>query len=135
MSHYYKNDEIKSPLAKARGTGSAKSGSHHWWMMKISSLALIPLTLWFFLSILHLIATGAGYASVLEWLATPYIAVIMVVFLSVNFYHAAIGGQEVILDYIPNKKVKIPLLILFNFICFIAAVLGIASVLFIAFGG
>ena len=134
MSPTYKTD-LENPLAKARGTGSAKSGAHHWWMMKLTSLALIPLMLWFFFSIMNLIATGASYSAALEWVSTPYIAVILVVFLAVNFYHAAIGGQEIIIDYVHHKMFKIPTLILFHFMCFIAGITGIAAVLFIAFGG
>ncbi len=135
MSHYYKNNNIQAPLAKAKGMGSAKTGSHHWWMMKLTSIALIPLMLWFFFSIMDLIATGASYAAATEWVSTPYVAVILVIFLGINFYHAAIGGQEIILDYVPNKKIKIPSLIFFHFSCFAGGVTGIAAVLFIAFGG
>lgn len=134
MSHSYNKQDLEAPLAKAHGMGSAKSGSHHWWMMKLTSLALIPLTLWFFLEIMNLIATGASFEAVTQWLSKPYVAVLMILFLAVNFYHAAMGGQEIILDYLPNKKIKVPSLILFHFGCFAAGIAGIASVIFIVFG-
>ena len=135
MSHYYNNNEMKSPLARARGLGSGHCGSHHWWAMKLTALALVPLLLWFFYSIMNLITTGASYTAVIQWISTPYVAVLMVIFLGVNFYHAALGKQEVIMDYIPNKKIKTSLLILSNFACFVAAAIGISAVLFITFGG
>lgn len=134
MSHSYNKQNLENPLAKAHGMGSAKSGSGHWWMMKISALALIPLMLWFFSEIMTLIAAGASYSNALYWISKPYVAVLMVLFFAVNFYHAALGAQEIILDYIPNKKIKVASLILLNFGCFAAAVAGISAVLFIAFG-
>jgi succinate dehydrogenase / fumarate reductase membrane anchor subunit len=124
---------IQSPLAKARGHGSAKTGADHWWMIKVSSIVLIPLTLWFFISMMQFISTGAAYDDVIAWLQKPYVTGLMIAFLAVNFYHAAIGGVEVIMDYV-NHKLALPIaIILYKSACAAGGLAAILSVLYIAF--
>lgn len=124
---------IKTPLARARGLGSAKSGVHHWWLVKATAVVLIPLTLWFFFSVLCLIAQGADYAAALAWVQKPYNALLLSIFLGMNFYHAALGGQEVIIDYIPSHKIQIPVGFLYRAICYSFGILSVFSVLYITF--
>lgn len=124
---------IKTPLARARGLGSAKSGVHHWRLVKATAVVLIPLTLWFFFSVLCLIAQGADYAAALEWVQKPYNALLLSIFLGMNFYHAALGGQEVIIDYIPSHKIQIPVGFLYRAICYSFGILSVFSVLYITF--
>ncbi len=129
----FKGNTITSPLAKARGHGSAKSGTHHWWMIKVTSIILIPLTLWFFLSVVHLIATGAGYADAINWIRKPVVTGLMIAFLAVNFYHAAIGGLEIIIDYVHQRFAQVLAIILYYIVCTAGGLAGIIAVLYIAF--
>lgn len=124
---------MKSDLARARGLGSAKTGTHHWWLVKATAVILIPLTLWFLASLLHLVAQGADYAAALEWLRKPYNALPLVVLLGVNFYHAGIAGQEIIIDYVPNHKVQIPAALTYRLICYGFGILSVFAVLYITF--
>jgi succinate dehydrogenase / fumarate reductase membrane anchor subunit len=126
-------NKISSPLAKARGHGSAKTGTDHWWMIKVTSVLLIPLTLWFFVSLMNLIATGAAYADVILWLQKPYVTGLMIAFLIVNFYHAAIGGVEIIIDYVHHRFCQVCTIILYNTVCAAAGLAGVIAVLYIAF--
>ncbi|HEY1097054.1 MAG TPA: succinate dehydrogenase, hydrophobic membrane anchor protein [Alphaproteobacteria bacterium] len=125
--------KIASPLAKARGHGSAKSGTEHWWMVKVTSVILIPLTLWFFLNLMCLISTGAVYEDVIAWIQKPYVTGLMIAFLAVNFYHAAIGGVEVILDYVSHRGAQVASIMLYNILCAAGGLASIIAVLYIAF--
>ncbi len=130
---YPKPGEIKTDLGRARGMGSAKSGTHHWWLMKVTALALIPLTLWFLQSfIFDVAAAGGDFNTALEWIKKPYHSFPLAILLVVNFYHAELGGQEIILDYV-HGKAQIPTLILYKFFCYGLAALSVYSVLYITF--
>ncbi|MGR9117413.1 MAG: succinate dehydrogenase, hydrophobic membrane anchor protein [Gammaproteobacteria bacterium] len=97
--------EYRTPLSKARGLGSAKSGTVHWWFQRLTAAALIPLTLWliFFLnSSLH-----APYQETVAWLAAPLNSVCLVTWILASFYHAALGVQVVIEDYVSGEGLKI----------------------------
>lgn len=126
-------DHMLSPLARARGHGSAHSGTHHWWLVKATALVLIPLTLWFFFSVLCLVGGQADYAVALSWVQKPYNALLMILFLGALFYHAALAGQEIIIDYVPSTKIRIPLAFLYRVFCYASGILGIFSVLYITF--
>lgn len=126
-------NKIQTSLGRARGHGSSKSGTHHWWLVKVTSVALIPLTLWFFYAALHLVAQGGDYGSTLLWIQKPYNAFLLCLFLGTNFYHTSLGGQEVIVDYVHNHKVQIPALLAFKLFCFTLGALSIFSVLYITF--
>jgi succinate dehydrogenase / fumarate reductase membrane anchor subunit len=126
-------NKIQTPIARAKGDGSAHSGAHHWLLVKITAVALIPLTLWFFFSLLCLIAKGATYDMSLAWVKLPYNAFLLAVFLAVNFYHAGIAGQEIIVDYVPKAKFQIPAVTLYKFFCYGVAMLSVFSVLYITF--
>jgi succinate dehydrogenase / fumarate reductase membrane anchor subunit len=95
----------RSPLAKVRGLGSAKAGTAHWWMQRVSAVALIPLLVWL-LTFLDL-SMNAPYRQTVDWLASPLNSVCMVTWVLAVFYHAALGLQVVIEDYIAAEGVKI----------------------------
>ncbi len=129
----YPDHHIKSPLARARGTGSAKSGTHHWWVVKVSAVALIPLSLWFLFSLLNLLSTDVSYQAALAWVQKPYNSLLLCIFLGMNFYHAGVAGQEIIVDYVPNHKIQISATVLYRFICYGLGILSVFSVLYITF--
>jgi succinate dehydrogenase / fumarate reductase membrane anchor subunit len=97
--------EFRTPLAKARGLGSAKAGTTHWWMQRVTSAALIPLTLW--IIIFLDLSLNAPYQETLEWLTSPFNTVCLVAWIIGGFYHAALGLQVVIEDYIAADGPKI----------------------------
>ncbi len=98
---------LRTPVAHARGLGSAKEGLHHWWVQRISAVALIPLTIWFVASVVGLV--GADHAAVSAWLANPVVAVVMALLVSAAMYHAQLGMQVVYEDYIHTHWLKIAL--------------------------
>jgi succinate dehydrogenase / fumarate reductase membrane anchor subunit len=124
---------LRSPLGRAVGLGSAKEGVGHWWAQRLTAVALVPLSLWFVTSVIAL--AGADHGVVVAWLANPLSAIIMVLLIGATFYHAALGVQVVIEDYVHAEGVKFAALVLNNLICFALAVAGIFAVLKIAFGG
>ena len=112
---------LRSPLGRVRGMGSAKGGTHHWWMQRITSIALLPLSIWLIFSLAGL--AGAEYAVVLEWIGNTFNAVLLLAFLTAAFHHAASGLQVVIEDYIRGDLQR------FALIC---AVNGLAILLWLA---
>lgn len=121
---------LRSPLGRARGLGSAKDGVHHFWVQRLTALALIPLTLWFVFSIARL--SSGSYDAVLWWVSAPSVAVVLVLFLVAMFYHAMLGVQVVIEDYVGHEGWKLTLLIASKFGLTLAAVSGIFAVLKVA---
>ena len=89
---------LRTPLAKARGLGSAKDGTHHFWLQRLTAVALIPLTVWFALSIASL--ATAGQAEALAWMKSPVTATLMLSFIMAGFWHMKLGLQVVIEDYV-----------------------------------
>ena len=97
--------DYRSPLAQVRGLGSAKAGTSHWWMQRVSAVALIPLSFW--LIIFLNLSLKAPYQQTVEWLASPLNTLGMVAWVLAVFYHAALGLHVVIEDYIAAEGVKI----------------------------
>jgi succinate dehydrogenase / fumarate reductase membrane anchor subunit len=124
---------MRSPLGRALGLGPAKEGVEHWWMQRLTAVALVPLALWFVASVIAL--AGADHVKVVEWLSSPLAAILMLLLIGATFYHAALGLQVVIEDYIHGEGAKFAALVLNKLICFALAVAGIFAVLKIAFGG
>jgi succinate dehydrogenase / fumarate reductase membrane anchor subunit len=123
---------MRSPLGRVYGLGSAREGTGEWWAMRLSSLALIPLSLWWVVAIIS--HTGADYGDFRHWVASPVPAILLILTVAVTFYHLAHGVQAVIEDYIHTEAVKVAALIAVKFGSVVFAVAGIFSVLRIAFG-
>ncbi|NNG05801.1 MAG: succinate dehydrogenase, hydrophobic membrane anchor protein [Inquilinus sp.] len=96
---------LRTPLSRARGLGSAKDGTHHWWIQRITAIALVPLSLWFVASMVGL--AGADHAAVTAWLAHPAVAVLMVLLVAATLHHAQLGLQTMYEDYIHLHWLKI----------------------------
>jgi len=97
--------EYRTPLSRARGLGSAKSGTGHWWMQRVTAAALIPLSFWL-IKFLGLSLT-APYQQTVDWLTAPVNTVCIVAWVMAAFYHAALGLQVVIEDYIAAEGLKV----------------------------
>jgi len=121
---------MKTPIAKVRGLGSAGNGTHHWWMQKLTALALIPLTIWFVASIVQM--TGADYRTVMTWMASPVSATLMLIFMITGLYHLKLGLQVVVEDYIHREGLKMALQITILFGCILLAVVSVFSILKVA---
>lgn len=98
-------DIMRSPLARARGLGSARAGAKHWWMQRITAIALVPLTLWFLCAMVRMI--GATRDDVVSWMAGPLPIVLMIALIIATFHHAQAGLQVVIEDYVHHDWLRI----------------------------
>jgi len=121
---------MRSPLGRAVGLGSAKEGVEHWWLQRITAVALVPLSLWFVIAIIRLV--GADIDSVRDWVGNPLPAIMLILLLIATFYHASLGLQVVIEDYVHAELVKLGLVIIVRLACFALAVAGIFAVLSMA---
>jgi succinate dehydrogenase / fumarate reductase, membrane anchor subunit len=123
---------MRSPLGRAVGLGSAKGGVDHWWAQRITAVALVPLSLWFVSSVIGLV--GADLESVQNWVSQPLPAILLILLLIATFYHASLGLQVVIEDYVHTELVKLGLIVLLRLLCFGFAVAGIFAVVSVALG-
>ena len=124
---------LQSPLGQARGLGSAKNGTHHWWMQRVTAIALIPLSLWFVISIIKM--TGASYVEAIHWIQSPFNAIMLLLLIIATFHHMQLGLQVVIEDYIHNEGLKVILIVSQKLASFALALAASFAVLKIAFGG
>jgi succinate dehydrogenase / fumarate reductase membrane anchor subunit len=127
-----KRRDMRSPLARAQGLGSARGGVGHWRAERVSAVALVPLTLWFVASVIA--HTGSDYPAFIAWLRTPFATVLMILLLIALFHHAALGLQVVIEDYV-HSGARFAVLIAMRLGCFAFASAGVVATLRIAFGG
>ncbi len=122
-----------NPLARVRGLGSAKEGTHHWIAQRMTAVALVPLTLWFVISLICLI--GGDLGAVKSWLASPFNAVLMILTLIAGFHHAQLGLQVVIEDYIHGHGCKLAALWIVKGAAFFFGASAVFSVVKLAIGG
>ncbi len=123
---------LMTPLKKARGLGSAKDGTHHWWVQRVTAIALVPLTLWVAFCVACMV--GEPYAFVLSEFQSPFNIAMFVLFLFTAFYHASLGLQVVIEDYVHHEGLKIGALIGMKFAIVLTGFTAIFAVLRAAFG-
>lgn len=121
---------MRTVLGRVRGLGSAKEGVHHWWMQRLTAIALVPLILWFVASVARL--TGAGHAETVEWLGSPLVAIAMILMVIATLYHAALGVQVVIEDYVHHEGLKFCWLIAVKLIFLVLGVAAVFSLLKLA---
>ena len=124
---------LRSPLGRVRGLGSAKSGTEHWWAQRLTALALIPLSLWFVASVASL--AGADYAAMRAWVDSPLVAGLLILLILATFYHAYLGVQVVIEDYVHHEPLKIAALLAVAGLAILLGVIAVLSVLVLLFGG
>lgn len=90
---------LRTPLARARGLGSAHEGAHHWWMQRVTAVAVAVLGAWFAWSATCLV--GADHAAFVAWMARPVNSALLVLLLGAGFYHGWLGVRVVVEDYVP----------------------------------
>jgi len=123
---------LRSPIGRVLGLGSAGDGVGHWWTLRVTSVALVLLGLWFVFALVRMPDTS--YATVTAWIAMPVNAVLLSLLIGTMLYHSMLGVQEVVEDYVAGHGAKIATKIVLQFIHFLLGALGIFSVLRIAFG-
>ena len=119
-------------LARARGLGPSHHGAGHWLSERLTSIALVPLSLWAIYSGLVLATTG--YEGAVAWLSSPLNAVLTVLLLAIGFLHMHAGLRVVVEDYIHTRFNKAALLLLNLSVCVLGAALAIFSILRVALG-
>ena len=122
---------LRTPLGRVLGMGSAKEGVHHWWVQRVTSVALIPLAVSFIVSLICLPALD--YASVHAWVHQSWTAVLLVLFIGLACWHSKLGMQVVIEDYVHGGAKTLSLLIS-TFAHTLIAAASIFAVLKVAFG-
>jgi succinate dehydrogenase / fumarate reductase membrane anchor subunit len=123
--------DLRSPLSQVKGLGSAKEGTTHFWRQRLTALLLIPLVLWIGFS---LAALPVDHATLVGWIQQPWVTVALVLLVIVTFYHAQLGLQVVIEDYISSHSRRTAVLLLTNLACLLLGTIGVISVLKISFG-
>jgi succinate dehydrogenase / fumarate reductase membrane anchor subunit len=114
--------KIRTPLARVRGLGAARSGTEHFWLQRMTAVANVPLTIAFVLIVMSLL--GRNHATAQQTLGSPLVAVIILLFIGSALYHMRIGMQVIIEDYVHDE---IPKLIMLMLNTFFAIAVGLAS--------
>jgi succinate dehydrogenase / fumarate reductase membrane anchor subunit len=117
---------LRTPLSQAKGLGSAKEGAAHWWLQRVTAIALIPLAIWLAFAVAML--GDANYETVISWLQKPHVAILLILLVAATFYHSQLGLQVIVEDYV-HGWLKVVTLILINFLCILFAVAGIIALL------
>jgi len=119
-------------LSRARGLGSAKGGTGHWWQQRLTAIILVPLTLWLVTSLVGLDTTD--YDAVSRWLRAPVNAVCLIIFILTLFHHTYLGVQVVIEDYIHSDWQKLVSLILLRFLVVFACLSAVLAIIKVFLG-
>lgn len=124
---------LRSPLGRALGLGSAKSGFEHWWVQRLSAAALVPLGLWFVISLFGM--QGLDYWVVSTWVGEPLHAIMLILLLLSLLTHSNLGLQVVIEDYVHHGGTKLAAVIAVRFAHAAMAVAGVYSIVTLSMGG
>ena len=123
--------DLRSPLSRVKGLGSAKDGTSHFWRQRLTSLLMIPLVLWVGFS---LAALPVDHATLTGWIQQTWVTVALTLLIIVTFYHAQLGLQVIIEDYVSSHSRRTVILLLSNLACLLLGTIGVVSVLKISFG-
>ena len=123
---------LRSPLGRVLGSGSAKDGTGHWWAQRLTSVGLVPLTLWFLFSLLLL--PSLDFAVIRAWMAVPTSGLLSVLLVAVLTYHAYLGTTVVVEDYVHAHGPKLLMMVSLRFLYVLCAGASIFAILRIAFG-
>lgn len=124
---------LRSPLGRVLGAGAAHDGVRHWWRQRLTSIALVPLTVWFVVSILAL--PSLGYATLVAWMSQSSTALLLILLILNAAWHSQLGVRVVVEDYVHGTGARTLLLVLIGFAHVLLAAAGVLAVLRVAFGG
>ena len=123
---------LRSPLGKVLGVGSAKSGVQHWWVQRLTAVALVPLSIWFVASLLSL--GSFDHATVVAWMSGSWTALLLILFVLVAAWHSQLGVRVVVEDYVHGAAARTVTLVSVLFVHTLIAAAGVFAVLKLAFG-
>ncbi|MGO9804475.1 MAG: succinate dehydrogenase, hydrophobic membrane anchor protein [Steroidobacteraceae bacterium] len=124
---------LRTPLRRVLGAGSAKEGVHHWWLQRLTSVALVPLTVWFVVSLLTL--PSFDHATVAAWERTGPTPLLLMLLVLVATWHSQLGVRVVVEDYVAAAGARTVTLTLVSFVHVLLAAAGVFAVLKVALGG
>jgi succinate dehydrogenase / fumarate reductase membrane anchor subunit len=122
---------LRSPLGRVLGLGSAKEGVHHWWLQRLTSVALVPLAVWFVVSLLSL--PSLDHATVVAWMAQSWTALLLILLVLIGTWHSQLGLRVVVEDYV-HSGAKTLTLVIITFAHTLIAAAGVFAILKVAFG-
>ena len=125
-------NKFRTPLKNVRGLGAAKTGTEHFVLQRLTATALVPLTIWFLIFVLSLV--NADYVTAADAVSKPWNAMLLVGFLIAMFWHAQLGLQVVLEDYIHNSLLALALQTTVKFIAVLGAIVSVFAVARIALG-
>jgi succinate dehydrogenase / fumarate reductase membrane anchor subunit len=124
--------QIRTPIGRVRGLGSARSGTGHFWHQRLTAVANVPLTIAFIIILVSLL--GRSHATVVQVLGTPLVAIVMLLFIGSIAYHMKLGMQAIIEDYVHDEKWKFAAVIGNIFFCIAIGLAATFAILKLSFG-
>jgi succinate dehydrogenase / fumarate reductase membrane anchor subunit len=124
--------KYRTAARRVRGLGAARTGTSHFIMQRVTSVALMVLTMAFIVIVVGML--GRNHAAVVQILASPLVAILLLLFIAASVYHMWIGMQEIIIDYVHDDVPKFAALLGNSFFCVLAGVVSIFALLRISFG-
>jgi succinate dehydrogenase / fumarate reductase membrane anchor subunit len=124
---------LRSPLGRVLGTGAAHDGVRHWWLQRLTSIALVPLTVWFVVSLLAL--PSLGYGTLVAWMSQSSTALLLILLVLTAAWHSQLGVRVVVEDYVHGAGARTLTLVVISFAHVLLAVAGVFAILKVAFGG
>ena len=123
---------LRSPLGKVLGVGSAKQGVQHWWLQRLTAVALVPLSIWFVASLLSL--GSFDHATVVAWMSGSWTALLLILLVLTCAWHSQLGVRVVVEDYVHGAAARTVTLVSVLFAHTLIAAAGVFAVLKVAFG-
>jgi succinate dehydrogenase / fumarate reductase membrane anchor subunit len=123
---------LRSPLGRVLGLGSAKEGVHHWWVQRLTSVALVPLSVWFAVSLFAL--PSFEHPVLVAWMSQGWTALLLILFVLIATWHSQLGVRVVVEDYVHETGTKTLALVLIAFAHVFIAAASVFAILKVAFG-
>jgi succinate dehydrogenase / fumarate reductase membrane anchor subunit len=123
-------DVRRSYLGRAKGLGAAGSGVHHWWAERVTSVALIPLTLWFVFSVVAM--AGHSQPQIAQWVSHPLVATLLIALILASFHHTQLGLQVVLEDYVHEEGQRLIAILVMKGVVYLLGLLALLAVLKLA---
>ena len=123
---------LRSPLGRVLGRGAARNGVRHWWQQRLTSIALVPLTVWFVASLLSL--PSLAHPVLVAWMSQSWTALLLILLVLIAAWHSQLGVRVVVEDYVHDVGVRTLTLVVIGFAHVLLASAGVFAVLKVAFG-
>lgn len=127
------SNDLRNPLQRVRGLGSARDGVSHWWRQRVTAAAMVLLVVWFVVTLLSMLHGDYGQAR--ATLAEPWNAVLMIAFTTTMFWHMQLGLQVVIEDYVHSRGLAVVSQVVIRFLAVLFALASALAVVRVALGG